>query len=346
MNPRRWPRPVLLAIVILGLAALLAIVLIDGGGDSGGRVEIPVTLPSGGAHKEVRTVETDKDNNLDQGEQQEAKDAGIDLHEDTRDETPPGVSAKQLEAGKRATEADARKELVTPEKPGGAQNYSCKRRPVVNQSGLTGPRKGVAMHFTVSNPGSLNVIFGLFNRSSFGASSNYGFELFNLKCEQWVPENRKAWAQGPANSAYVSIEIISKDRTRAEWLATPAFKRGTLAALVRDIMRRIGAPLRHVDPVGCTWPAGITDHDAIECGMTHWDVGKNFPWDVFMAQLRRGVDPAPLKPAQRRACNLLNFHRKRAHDVGRWYPSRRRRADGLKKQIPTGRCLSPYRRAA
>lgn len=314
------------------------VVVIPGGDDPPPVVDITVPVPG-----PDKVVPTDPDNNLDRGEQTEARDGGIDLHEDTRDETPPGVSAEQLEAGERATEADARKELVTPEEAGGAQNYSCKRRPVVNQSGLTGPRKGVALHFTVSSPGSLNAIFGLFNRSSFGASSNYGFELYNLKCEQWVPENRKAWAQGPANSAYVSIEIISKDRSRASWLSTPALKNGTLAALVRDIMRRIGAPLRRVDPQGCFWPAGITDHDAIECGMTHWDVGKNFPWDVFMRQVRSGVEPAPLTKTQRKACDLLQFHRSKAHAAGEWTTERAKRATELKKLVPTGRCQSKFR---
>jgi N-acetyl-anhydromuramyl-L-alanine amidase AmpD len=214
---------------------------------------------------------------------------------------------------------------------------------VVNQSALSGRRAGVALHFTVSDPGSLNAIFGLFNRRSFGASSNYGFELFNLRCEQWVPEGRKAWAQGNANSAYVSIEIISKDRSRASWLSSAAFKRGTLAALVRDIAKRQGTPLRRVNPSGCVWTPGIVDHDSLECGNTHWDVGTKFPWDVFMKQVRRGTTPSPLTATQKKACDKLNFHRSKAHAAGRWTPERAARAEALKKQVPTGRCPNRYR---
>jgi N-acetyl-anhydromuramyl-L-alanine amidase AmpD len=303
-----------------------------------GAVAIPVAVPG-----PDKVIEADRDNNLERGEQKEAADAGLDLHEDTRDETPPGVTPAQIEAGQRATDALAKKELVTPERPGGAQNYSCRSRPVVNQSALTQRRVGVALHFTVSDPGSLNAIFGLFNRSSFGASSNYGFEPVSLKCERWVPENRKAWCQLAANSAYVCIEIMTKDRSRASWLALPMFKNGTLAALVRDIARRYGAPLKHVDPKGCVWTPGIVDHDALECGNNHWDVGKNFPWDVFMRQVQRGASPAPLTAAQRKACSLLNFHRSRAHAAGRWTPERAKRAGELKRLVPSGRCLSRYR---
>jgi N-acetyl-anhydromuramyl-L-alanine amidase AmpD len=269
-----------------------------------------------------------------------------DLHEDTRDETPPGVRAATLQQGRIRTARLAEQQLARPERPAGAQAYSCQRAPVVNQSALSSRRVGVILHFTVSQPGSLDAIRGLFNRPSFGASSNYGFELFNLRCQQWVPEHRKAWAQGAANSAYVSIEIITNDRSRASWLATPALRRGVLAALVRDIARRHGAPLQLVDPVGCVFPPGITDHDRLECGNTHWDVGRNFPWDIFMRQVRAGTTSQRVRlrtPEQRRRCDVVNFHRRRAHAIGRWYPSRRARAEQLKQQLPPGSCPSRFR---
>lgn len=332
-------RKLLLSAAGIVLLVVIAVVVLSSGANNNSDPKVQITVPLPGPNK---VIQADKDNQLEPGEQKEAADAGIDLHEDTRDETPPGVSPAQLEAGKKATAEQAKKELVTPEKPGGAQNYSCRKHPVVNQSALTQRRVGVALHFTVSDPGSLTAIHDLFNRPSFGASSNYGFELYNLKCEQWVPESRKAWAQMAANSAYVSIEIISKDRSRSSWLASPAFKNGTLAALVRDIMRRQGSPLRHVNPSGCVWTPGIVDHDALECGNNHWDVGKAFPWDVFMRQVKAGVSPAPLTKAQSRACSLLQFHRRRAHEIGRWFPSRAARANELKKLVPTGRCKSKY----
>lgn len=274
-----------------------------------------VTLPAVGGAPE-QTVAVDDDQKQSSAQKADAVDDHTpDLHEDTKDETPPGISEKTLEAGREKTADIADEALGVPVEPAGAQAYSCPAAPVVNQSSLNGRRVGVALHFTVSNPGSLLAIRRLFNTSSFGASSNYGFELYSLKCQQWVPEGRKAWAQGAANSAYVSIEIISNDRSRASWLATPALQRGVLAALVRDIARRHGAPLKLVDPSGCNFTPGITDHNRLECGNTHWDVGGNFPWDVFMAQVRRGApatNPAAvLAPPERKAALRRCYHRTR-----------------------------------
>lgn len=275
-----------------------------------------VTLPATAATPE-QTITTDADQQQEPAEQKAAADDhSVGLHEDAVDETPPGVPAAKLEAGREKTSDLADEQLGPEVAPAGAQAYSCPRAPVVNQSGLSGRRVGVALHFTVSNSGSLLAIRRLFNTPSFGASSNYGFELFNLRCQQWVPENRKAWAQGAANSAYVSIEIISNNRSRASWLATPALKRGVLAALVRDIARRHGAPLKLVDPRGCVFPPGITDHDRLECGNTHWDVGPNFPWDVFMRQVRQGAatttgPPLVLAKPERKAATRRCYHRTR-----------------------------------
>jgi N-acetyl-anhydromuramyl-L-alanine amidase AmpD len=239
-------------------------------------------------------VVADADNQLEPDEQAEARRSApdlkgnIDLHEDTRDETPPGVSAAEIKAGQEATAALAKDEGVhAPEPVGGAQSYSCPNSIVRNQSALSGPRVGTALHFTVSSPGSGPAVIRLFDTPSFGASSNKLIELTG-KCWTLVPNDRKAWAQLTANSAYYSIEIVTNDLSRAQWLAAPIIKNGTLAAIVRDLNRSIGAPLRLVDPVGCVFTPGITDHNRLECGNTHWDVGNNFPWDVFIKQVQAG----------------------------------------------------------
>jgi hypothetical protein len=236
----------------------------------------------------------------DEKQDQDEPVEGVGIHEDAKDETPPGITKEELEFGRERTATLAEDQLVEPRKLGGAETVSCPNRPVVNQSSLSQRRVGVALHFTVSPFGSINVIHRLFNTPSFGASSNYGFELISLECQRWVPENRKAWAQGAANSAYVSIEIISNNLTREQWLSTPAFKTGRLAALVREISLRNGTPLKLVDPVGCVWSPGITDHDRLECGNTHWDVGPGFPWDVFMKQVREGVKQFILTAKERK----------------------------------------------
>jgi N-acetyl-anhydromuramyl-L-alanine amidase AmpD len=239
-----------------------------------------------------------------------------DLHEDMRDETPPGVSQAEVNEGREQTEALADKLLGEPRPPAGAQAYSCPRNLVRNRSSLAGPRVGTALHFTVSSPGSMNAIIGLFNTPSFGASSNYIIEL-DGRCRQLVPNGEKAWAQGAANSAYFSIEIVTNDLSRSQWLAAPIIRRGILAALVRDLNRSVGAPLKLVDPVGCAWTPGITDHDRLECGNTHWDVGGNFPWDVFVRQVRNGVKVA-ITSRHRSTCRKVHaFRAGKRHDPKR-----------------------------
>lgn len=256
---------------------------------------VPIVVPKPGDPKKPVVVLADKDQQLSLAQQHEDSTtapsqlpapAALDVHEDMRDETPPGVSPATIRSGVEKTISAEKHVLVAPQQPAGAQSYDCRKHFVVNQSALTHRIIGVAMHFTVSAPGSLDAIRALFDRPAFGASSTFGFELFNHRCEQWVPLDRKAWAQLTANSFYWSIEIITNDRSRAAWLDTPAFKDGSLAALVADLLKRAGAPPRLVDPVGCTFLAGVTDHSRLECGNTHWDTGPGFPWDVFMHQVR------------------------------------------------------------
>lgn len=328
--------------------AALALVLAGCGGGGGGRdfkvIQRPPPTPSS---PHPAPVVADADQQFEPDEQAEAAKSQGDLlgnpdvHEDTRDETPPGVPAAEIARGHAFEDRQAQTQVATPAPPVGAQNYSCRAHPVRNQSGLNGRRVGVALHFTVG--GTIESVWQLFNTPSFGASSNYGISLGG-RCEQWVPNSRKAWAQLAANSAYISIEITTNDLTRAQWLASDLIRKGILASLVRDLLRGVGAPARLVDPVGCNWTAGVTDHSRLECGNTHWDVGQHFPWDVFMRQVRSGSAQTPLTVPQQKACDLLNFHRRRAHKVGRWYTSRARRARELKARIPKGRCPSRYRR--
>jgi hypothetical protein len=295
-------------------------------------------------HAQALTVDTD--NQLEPDEQAAAAEKRApaastpDVHEDMRDETPPGVSAAQLAAGRKDTAELAHDELVAPAKPAGAQNYSCKTAPVRNQGALTARRVGVALHFTVSAPGSADAIRRLFDTPSFGASANALFEPLTSRCLLLVPFARKAWAQLAANSAYYSIEIVTNDRSRASWLATDMFRRGTLAAFVRDLVKRIGAPMKFVDPVGCAFTPGITDHDHLECGNSHWDVGKNFPWDVFLRQVRAGVITAP----DRITCRKLNWWRAHGRPHGKAEANAVRRKRALTARGVTCTATGPTRR--
>jgi hypothetical protein len=263
----------------------------------------------------IGPIKVDTDNQVQPAEQQQVKNTAPlpvpasnvpDIHEDMRDETPPGVTQAEVDKGLEKTEALAEARLVAPKPPAGAQAYSCPNKLVRNRSALKGPRVGTALHFTVSPWGSMDVIRGLFDTLDFGASSNKIIEV-NGKCYTLVPDGEKAWAQGAANSAYFSIEIVTNDLSRSQWLRTPLIKRGILAALVRDLNRSVGAPLKLVDPVDCTWTPGVTDHDRLECGNTHWDVGKNFPWDVFMKQVRAGFKLPNAR--DRRTCSKVRDYR-------------------------------------
>ena len=301
--------------------------------------ELLLPAPGGGQ------IVADQDQQLQPDEQraQDEKAAGVAIHEDAKDETPPGVAPQEIEADQELAAQRAEDELKPGRPVGGAGAVACQNRPVVNQSALSSRRFGVAMHFTVSPFGSINTIRGLFNTPSFGASSNYGFELVSLECQRWVPENRKAWAQGAFNSAYVSIEIVTNDLSRSQWLATPAFKSGRLAQLVREISIRNGTPLKLVDPSGCAPLAGITDHDRLECGNSHWDVGAGFPWDAFMRQVRRGVAQPTLTQKERRVVARVRKPNGGGHSRRYWcnrlQSARRAITRGQKHRRPARRAI-------
>lgn len=318
--------PLILSVLVAAFAGSgVAIVLVDDNPTTPDRTVTvlgakpkpdELVLPAPGGAEIV--VDQDQQVQPDEKALEDEKAAGVDIHEDAKDETPPGVTRDDVEAGEQRTAELAEDELVAPREPAGAQTVNCANRFVVNQSSLSARRVGVAMHFTVSPFGSINAIHGLFNTPAFGASSNYGFELISLECQRWVPEDRKAWAQGAFNSAYVSIEIVTNDLTRSQWLSTPAFKTGRLAALVREISLRVGSPMKLVDPVGCVALPGITDHDRLECGNSHWDVGKGFPWDVFISQVRQGVKTPALSSLERKLVAAARKPKGTGHSSAYW----------------------------
>lgn len=321
--------PALLAVVIALLGAV-TVALVDTDGDG---TPDAVTITQKKPREFVQApgptgpVAVDRDQELQPDEQREQHtesrlsdgQAIIDAngerepvaHEDQRDETPPGVPAGKAKDGLEDQTAQG---LVRPEQPAGAQGYSCPQRIVRNYSSRAGQRVLLfVLHFTVSPPGSLPGIRNQFNTSSSGTSSTFGMEVLTGRCEQWVPFSGKPWTQGNFNGRSESIEIVSYDRSRAEWLASGIFTRGYLANLVRDRMKARGLPLRLVDPSGCgVQAAGVTDHDRLECGNSHYDVGRNFPWDVFMRQLRGGtvaLDPrAKLRPDEKRIASRRCYH--------------------------------------
>ena len=260
--------------------------------------EIPqVTLSVPEADPENPELKVDLDNNYGESDVEKAKEPISEedptVHEDLRDETPPGVDRADV---REINQSDPQG-LGTPLPVGGAQNYACPRHLVRNFSDRA-PGSRVSqfvLHYTVSRPGSLDVIRGLFDRPSFGASSHLGLEP-NGRCEQWVNWDKKAWTQGAFNSVSESVEIICCNtvQSRAWWMAQPIIKNEILASIVADRLRARGIQARFVDPVGCDMRrAGWTDHEHLECGNSHHDVQPNFPYDVFQRQVVKHYNSGP-----------------------------------------------------
>lgn len=294
------------ALTAIGLLLILAIGIGLGYYLDEPKTEIPTVTVDVGAQASPNEpeVELDLDNEYEKPDAQEAaqpvREEDLTVHEDLRDETPPGVDQADVEKIEESDPAN----LTEPLPVGGAQNYSCPNHFVRNFSDRA-PGTHVSifvLHYTVSRPGSLNAIRALFDRPSFGASSSLGLEPSG-RCETWVPFNKKAWTQGAFNSVAESVEIMAMGtEPRSWWLAQPIIKNEILASIVVDRLRARGIPPRRVDPVGCNVQnAGWTDHNALECGNTHHDVAPNFPYDVFQRQVvkRYNAGQASMLPGPR-----------------------------------------------
>lgn len=277
-----------IAEVLVALVVVLAAGFIIGYGVAPQQeAKVPeITVPAAGTK-----LVLDADNEYGESNVEKASDPiseeDLSVHEDLRDETPPGVDQTDV----HEINTDTPQGLGKPLPVGGAQTYSCPKNLVRNFSNrATGTKVGIfVLHYTVSRPGTLNVIRGLFDRPSFGASSHLGLEPSG-RCEQWVDWGKKAWTQGAFNSVSDSVEIVCCNtvQSRSWWLAQPIFKNEILASIVADRLRARGIPARKVDPVGCdVQRAGWTDHNALECGNTHHDVSPNFPYDILQTQIAK-----------------------------------------------------------
>lgn len=225
---------------------------------------------------------------------------------------PPGVTRQEL----HQDQTTAARNLVAPRPPAGAQIYSCRHAYGGHLWSSRGPIKPTefVLHYT-AGPGTAESIDSYFRRTR-AASSTFILEPRG-HCLQEVPLSETPWTQLAANRTSISVEIVTTgyNITRAQWLAMPIFTKGILAALMRDSMRPYGIPLRRVDPVGCNFVVGYTDHNHLECGNTHTDVLPNFPWDVLDRQLRDGGQSAIKAPSKRAIADcrgLVRYRIKRA----------------------------------
>jgi hypothetical protein len=128
--------------------------------------------------------------------------------------------------------------------------------------------------------------------SSHGGADGTGLD------DGWVPDDRAAWTLLNGNPVSLNLEMCAFARwTREQWLST-----GTVDGVVnpRQMIRnaaewarrkceKYGIPKTHigVDGVAARRP-GIIMHRDYTLGARdgdHTDIGNNFPWDVFFADM-------------------------------------------------------------
>jgi hypothetical protein len=265
--------------------------------------------------------------------------------EDQLNAAPAATPQADLEVAQRAVDRIRRTQRPLPTAGATAGFKGCRTSFVRNQSSRRGVRpQWQVAHYTVS-PNRLgwsdvDAIVALFNRSSSQASSNFVIDAEG-HCAYIVPIEAKAWTQGGANSFSISYEIVATGKERAY---LPAAGLAKLRAVSHEVARRTGIPLRRGSANGCApGRSGLMQHkDFGICGGGHVDVAP-FNANAIIASLV-GSGRKPLTAAQSKACGALQWHRRRAHELGSWSPARVQRAGVLKQRIPAGRCPSRFRK--
>lgn len=258
---------------------------------------------------------------------------------------PPAATPNvELEAAQKAAEQIRRTQRPIPTAGATAGFQGCRTSFVRNQSSRRGVRpQWQVLHLTVSpnRPGwsDVDAIVALFNRSSSQASSNFVIDSEG-HCAYIVPIEAKSWTQAAANPFSVSYEIVN---TGGESVYLGKTGMAKLRSVVHEVARRTGIPLRRGSTRNCApGQSGLVQHkDFGICGGGHVDILR-FNANAIIAGLV-GSGRKPLTVAQSKACGALQFHRKRAHEIGSWSPARVARATELKKKVPAGRCPSRFR---
>lgn len=124
-----------------------------------------------------------------------------------------------------------------------------------------------------------------------------------------VPRSRAAWTLGPGNPYSMNLEMCGFARwSRAQWLSTGVVDgcpnpRGMITQAARWAKvecDHFGIPYDRIGvPAVSGWRESVIHHDDYTRGSgwgSHWDVGPDFPWDVFFADLTGGASPSGYMP--------------------------------------------------
>lgn len=347
------------------IASIVVVTTALGLGACGNDKESPptkttVTVPLGGPKTTVPGQPTQRKIVLDDKAQkivaaQKAEDAAGDTsasESDLHEKAPPTTAA--LNKAEKITppgqpDVPAHVPLASASEPGCTtafvRNYSERK---LGAPVLFGFIHWTGSPITVGAAGGLSIVHW-FDLPAAQASSNYITDQAG-RCWYTVPETKKSWTQAGANTWSVSDEIVNPG-------VLPLFRAGAAERRVVKLMigwhHRWHIPYRHgiirQGPNNSCVPvrSGFMAHrDAGPCGGGHPDVGQPSAVPRLIALARAQDHPKPkVKPltaGQKHACDVLNFHRRRAHRVGHWSRTRRARADRWKKQVPAGRCPSKY----
>lgn len=112
---------------------------------------------------------------------------------------------------------------------------------------------------------------------------------------QCVREQDIAWHARGGNATSIGVELAgTAGQGSRDW--EDDYSEAVLAraaALVADVCRRHGIPVRRVGPPGLrAGRGGITGHADVSRAFgksDHWDPGPGFPWSAFLARVRREI---------------------------------------------------------
>jgi N-acetyl-anhydromuramyl-L-alanine amidase AmpD len=241
-----------------------------------------------------------------------------DVHVALKNEAPPGSPLfqdpeAQAKALLRAQEeakvgTSGPDEVEDPQTMAEPSQRGCRSGPwVVNKSSRNGTRPALLVaHYTVSRNiagwGDVNAIVAWFNNTRSQASSNYVIDAEG-NCAYIVNEAYKAWTQGFQNPWSISIEFVHFANVASEPWPAAQIRKG--ARVFADASKRWGIPVRLVNPNECNIIAGITDHDRLECGNTHVDVGSQFPMKRFVELTRYYTWPTCTVRHVKRRLNVM-----------------------------------------